>query len=250
MPEPQADDKHPPAHIAIIMDGNGRWAASRNRPRTQGHLEGLTTAKKIVKAVSDRGVQYLTLYVFSTENWKRSASEVGFIMGLVKQHLKRELDFYRENHIRTRHIGDSAGLPPDVAQDLRDVCEETKHFDGLQVILALNYGGRGEITRAVQRLAQTIAARPDAAQTNAAITEQSIRDHLDNPDVPDPDLVIRTGGDLRSSNFLVWQSAYSEFYFSDKLWPDWTEADLDLAIAAYQQRDRRFGGVKQPSGRP
>ncbi|MDR2536822.1 MAG: di-trans,poly-cis-decaprenylcistransferase [Treponema sp.] len=239
MPEPQADDKHPPTHIAIIMDGNGRWAASRNRPRTQGHLEGLTTAKKIVKAVSDRGVQYLTLYVFSTENWKRSASEVGFIMGLVKQHLKRELDFYRENYIRTRHAGDSAGLPPDVAQDLRDVCEETKQFDGLQVILALNYGGRDEITRAVQRL----------ARTNAAITEQSIRDHLDNPDVPDPDLVIRTGGDLRSSNFLVWQSAYSEFYFSDKLWPDWTEADLDLAIAAYQQRDRRFGGVKQPSGR-
>jgi undecaprenyl diphosphate synthase len=240
MPDPQADDKHPPAHIAIIMDGNGRWAASRNRPRTQGHLEGLTTAKKIVKAASDRGVQYLTLYVFSTENWKRSASEVGFIMGLVKQYLKREFDFYRENHIRTRHAGDSVALPLDVAQDLRDVCEETKCFDGLQVILALNYGGRDEITRAVQRL----------VQTNTAITEQNIRDHLDNPDVPDPDLIIRTGGDLRSSNFLVWQSAYSEYYFSDKLWPDWTEADLDLAIAAYQQRDRRFGGVKQPSGRP
>jgi undecaprenyl diphosphate synthase len=234
MPQSQTDDKPPPAHIAIIMDGNGRWAVSRNRPRTQGHLEGLAAAKKIVKAASNRGVRYLTLYVFSTENWKRSASEVGFIMGLVKQHLKRELDFYRENRIRTRHAGDSAGLPPDVAQDLRDVCEETKGYNGLQVVLALNYGGRDEIARAFQRL----------AETGAAATEQSIRDHLDNPDVPDPDLIIRTGGDMRSSNFLVWQAAYSEFYFSDKLWPDWTEADLDLAIAAYQRRDRRFGGVK------
>jgi undecaprenyl diphosphate synthase len=224
-----------PLHIGIIMDGNGRWAARRNMPRTQGHLEGLTVAKRIVKAASDRGVGFLTLYVFSTENWKRTAEEVGFIMALVKQHLKRELDFYRENHIRTRHAGDLVGLPADVAQDLRDVCEETKNFTGLQVILALNYGGRDEIVRAVGRL----------VQSGAAISEQSIREHLDNPDVPDPDLIVRTGGDLRSSNFLLWEGAYSEYHFSPKLWPDWNEADLDAAIADFQQRDRRFGGVKQ-----
>ncbi|MDR3303344.1 MAG: di-trans,poly-cis-decaprenylcistransferase [Treponema sp.] len=228
------DTQSAPLHIGVIMDGNGRWATRRNLPRTHGHLEGLSVAKRIVKAASDRGIGFLTLYVFSTENWKRTAEEVGFIMTLVKQHLKRELDFYRENHIRTRHAGDLAGLPADVAQDLRDVCEETKRFTGLQVILALNYGGRDEITRAVRRL----------VCSGAAISEQSIQEQLDNPDVPDPDLIIRTGGDVRSSNFLLWEGAYSEYYFSPKLWPDWTEADLDEAIAEFRRRDRRFGGVK------
>jgi undecaprenyl diphosphate synthase len=217
------------------MDGNGRWAQQRKLLRTQGHLEGLKTAKRTVKAARELGAEYLTLYVFSTENWKRAAEEVGFILGLVKQYLKAELDFYRENRIRLRHAGDPTGLPADIAQDLREAAEETREFDGMQVILALNYGGRNEILRAVKRLLQ--AGTP-------ALTEETLSRHLDNPDIPDPDLIIRTGGDCRISNFLLWEGAYSEYYFSDKLWPDWTEEDLIAAVRAYQRRDRRFGGVQ------
>jgi undecaprenyl diphosphate synthase len=219
------------------MDGNGRWAQERKQLRTQGHLEGLKCAKRIVKAASDLGVRYLTLYVFSTENWKRAAEEVGFIMGLVKQYLKGELDFYRENRIRLRHTGDPAGLPPDISRELREALEETCSFEGMQVILALNYGGRDEIVRAVRRL--TAAGLPPEA-----VTAETIRRNLDNPDIPDPDLIIRSGGDHRISNFLLWEGAYSEYYFSDTLWPDWTETDLADAVAAYQKRERRFGGVK------
>lgn len=239
MPVSVADlNPYIPAHIGIIMDGNGRWARKRNQFRTQGHLEGLKSAKRIVKAASDRGVQFLTLYVFSTENWKRTAEEVGFIMGLVKQYLKGELDFYRENHIRIRHTGDPAGLPPDILRELREAAEETRRFEGLQVILALNYGGRDEIIRAMKRLLT-------AGFSESAITGELLAQYLDNPDVPDPDLIIRTGGEYRTSNFLLWEGAYSEYYFSDKLWPDWTEADLVAAIEDYQSRDRRFGGVKK-----
>jgi undecaprenyl diphosphate synthase len=201
--------------------------------RTQGHLEGLKTAKKIVKAASDRGIGFLTLYVFSTENWKRAADEVGFIMGLVKQHLKAELNFYRENGIRIRHAGDPAGLPPDIVKELQEACEDTRNFGGLQVVLALNYGGRDEIVRAVRRM----------NRSDTALTEAGIRQHLDNPDVPDPDLIIRTAGEHRISNFLLWEGAYAEYYISDTLWPDWTEADLVAALGEYQKRERRFGGV-------
>jgi undecaprenyl diphosphate synthase len=219
------------------MDGNGRWAQRKNQLRTQGHLEGLKTAKRIVKAASDLGIRYLTLYVFSTENWKRTAEEVGFIMGLVKQHLKGELDFYRENRIRIRHTGDPKGLPPDIARELAEAAEDTRSFEGLQVILALNYGGRDAIVRAAQRLFASV-------EQQEKITEEGIRHYLDNPDIPDPDLIIRTAGEHRTSNFLLWEGAYAEYYFSDILWPDWTEADLVSAIAAYQQRERRFGGGK------
>jgi undecaprenyl diphosphate synthase len=220
------------------MDGNGRWARQKKQLRTQGHLEGLKSAKRIVKAASDLEVQFLTLYVFSTENWKRTSEEVGFIMGLVKQYLKGELDFYRENRIRIRHTGDPAGLPSDIVRELREAAEETRRFEGLQVILALNYGGRDEIVRAMRRL----LAR---GIPESAITEELLGQYLDNPDVPDPDLLIRTGGEYRTSNFLLWEGAYSEYYFSDKLWPDWTEADLVAAIEDYQRRERRFGGVKK-----
>jgi undecaprenyl diphosphate synthase len=219
------------------MDGNGRWARKRNQIRTQGHLEGLKTAKRIVKAASDMGISYLTLYAFSTENWKRAADEVGFIMGLVKRYLIEEMDFYRQNGIRIRHAGDSAGLPPDIAGEIQRACEDTKGFQGLQVILALNYGGRDEICRAVRRL---IRGR---GETEPALTEDAIRQYLDNPDVPDPDLIIRTAGELRTSNFLLWEAAYSEYYISDILWPDWTEEDLRTAVSDFQKRDRRFGGV-------
>jgi undecaprenyl diphosphate synthase len=233
-----------PRHIGIIMDGNGRWAQRKNQLRTQGHLEGLKTAKKIVKAASDLYIQFLTLYVFSTENWKRTTEEVGFIMGLVKQHLKAELDFYRENRIRIRHAGDPGGLPPDIARELDEACEDTRSFDGLQVILALNYGGRDAIVRAVARWLASLDQKQVEKRVSEHITEEGIRRCLDNPDIPDPDLIIRTAGEYRTSNFLLWEGAYAEYYFSQTLWPDWTEEDLRVAIVAYQQRERRFGGGK------
>jgi undecaprenyl diphosphate synthase len=225
-----------PVHVGIIMDGNGRWARNRGQLRTQGHLEGLKAAKRIVKAASDMGIKYLTLYAFSTENWKRAADEVGFIMGLVKQYLRGELDFYREHRIRIRHAGDALGLPADIQAELASAAADTKDFEGMQVILAINYGGRDEITRAIRRLAAKGA-------DFAGLAEKDIAAHLDNPDLPDPDLVIRSAGEYRTSNFLLWESAYAELYVSPKLWPDWTGADLEAAVEAYQNRDRRFGGI-------
>ena len=225
-----------PVHIGIIMDGNGRWAQKRGQIRTQGHLEGLKAAKRIVKAASDMGVKYLTLYAFSTENWKRAAGEVSFIMGLIKQYLRGELDFYRENHIRIRHSGDAAGLPPDIQAELAKAASDTKDFTGMQVILAINYGGRDEIVRALRRL----GAEGKSAD---GISESDIAARLDNPDVPDPDLIIRSAGELRTSNFLLWEGAYAELYVSPKLWPDWTGEDLALALDEFRNRDRRFGGI-------
>ena len=217
------------------MDGNGRWAQRRGLIRTQGHLEGLKTAKKIVKTAAETGISFLTLYAFSTENWKRSAEEVGFIMTLIKQYLGAELDFYRENHIRIRHTGDPEGLPQDIRNELDQACRETSGFPGLQVILALNYGGRDEIVRAVKQAIKNGITLPDEADISA---------HLDNPDVPNPDLIIRTAGEFRTSNFLIWEGAYAEYYISDKLWPDWESEDLINAVEEYNNRDRRFGGLK------
>ena len=225
-----------PEHIGIIMDGNGRWAEGRGQLRTQGHLEGLKAAKRVVKAASDLGVRYVTLYTFSTENWKRTTEEVGFIMSLVKQYLRGELDFYRENRIRIRHTGNREGLSADILHELDQACSDTGGFEGLQVILALNYGGRDEIARAVNKL---LAERTDSAPISA----ETISRYMDNPDVPDPDLIIRTAGEFRTSNFLLWESAYAEYVVSQKLWPDWTGKDLEEAIAAYRNRERRFGGV-------
>jgi undecaprenyl diphosphate synthase len=222
------------------MDGNGRWAQQRGLMRTQGHLEGLQAAKRIVKAASDMGVQYLTLYAFSTENWKRAAEETGFIMGLVKQYLRGEMNFYRQNHIRIRHAGDAAGLPPEIAAEIAAAVADTRKFSGMQVILALNYGGRDEVARAVRRIA---AQRHGEGQNMAAVTENDIAAYLDNPDVPDPDLIIRSAGEYRLSNFLLWEGAYAELYVSAKFWPDWTGDDLAEALAAYRNRDRRFGGI-------
>jgi len=227
-----------PRHVGIIMDGNGRWARLRGGVRTQGHLEGLNAAKRVVKAASDMGVGFLTLYVFSTENRKRAASEVGFIMGLVRRYLRGEMDFYRENRIRIRHAGDAAGLPRDVAEELASAQADTRAFEGLQVILALNYGGRDEILRAVRRLA---ASGADMAE----IAERDLASCLDNPDVPDPDLVIRSAGERRTSNFLLWEGAYAELHVSPKLWPDWTGRDLAEAINEYRGRERRFGGIAE-----
>jgi len=225
-----------PSHVGIIMDGNGRWAQARGLPRVEGHREGTENAKRIVKAASEIGIHYLTLFAFSTENWKRASDEVGFLMGLIRLHLVTEFDFYRQNRIRVLHSGDLEGLPADVAAEIRTTVRDTSAFDGLTVNLAINYGGRDEILRAV--------ARAHAAGGQAEITEESFRTHLDQPSVPDPDLVIRTGGERRLSNFLLWESAYAELYFSAKLWPDWDRQDLVDALVDYCGRSRRFGGAE------
>jgi undecaprenyl diphosphate synthase len=231
MPAP-ARESSIPVHVGIIMDGNGRWAKARGLPRSEGHREGLNTAKAIVKAAEELGVLFLSLYVFSTENWKRASDEVGFLMRLIKQHLSAELDFYRANGIRVLHSGDPEGLPADVLREIREVEADTAAFGRMTVNLAINYGGRDEIARA--------ARRRSAAGIEPSV--EALRGAMDHPELPDPDLVIRTSDELRMSNFLTWESAYSELWFSPKLWPDFTRDDLAAAIAAYANRDRRFGG--------
>jgi len=225
-----------PDHVGIIMDGNGRWAKQRGLVRTQGHLEGLAAAKRIVKAASEMGIKYLTLYAFSTENWKRAADEVGFIMGLIKQYLRAEFDFSKKNKIRVRHAGDITGLPIDIQKEITDTIRDTADFDGLQVVLAINYGGRDEIIRAAGKLAA-------AGKDMTTLREEDFSAYLDNPDIPDPDLIIRSAGEYRTSNFLLWEGAYSEIYISKKFWPDWEKEDLEAAIEDYMGRDRRFGSV-------
>jgi undecaprenyl diphosphate synthase len=230
------DPERLPRHVGIIMDGNGRWARERARPRTEGHLEGGKAAKRVVAAAADLGLQFLSLYVFSTENWARAAEEVSYLMVLVRSNLRREFDFYRQKGIRIVHSGNLAGLPPEIAREIVEVSRETSGFTGLTLNLAINYGGRDEILRAV--------ARAHAAGGQAEVTEESFRAHLDQPSVPDPDLVIRTGGERRLSNFLLWESAYAELYFSAKLWPDWDRQDLVDALVDYCGRSRRFGGAE------
>ena len=222
-------------HIGIIMDGNGRWAQQRGQLRTQGHLEGIKAAKRIVKAASDLGIPCLTLYTFSTENWKRAEEEVGFVMSLVKKHVRAELDFYRENRIRVRHAGNRERLPAEILDELDGACADTRDFQGTQVVVALNYGGRDEIVRAVKKL----------TAGGEEVTEETISRHMDNPDIPDPDLIIRTAGEFRSSNFLLWEAAYAEYHISQKLWPDWSQEDLQQAIQDYQNRRRRFGAESE-----
>jgi undecaprenyl diphosphate synthase len=222
-----------PAHVGIIMDGNGRWAKSRGLPRTEGHREGLKTAKRIVQAAEDLGVKYLSFYVFSTENWKRATEEVGFLMGLIKQHLSAELAFYRSNRIRVLHSGDPGGLPSDIVAEIRKVVADTAAFDRMTVNLAINYGGRDEIVRAARRL----------AAAGAEASEAAFRASMDHPELPDPDLIIRTSDEMRFSNFLLWESAYAELWFTSKLWPDFGPEDLAEAIRAYRGRERRYGGA-------
>ena len=225
-------------HIGIIMDGNGRWATMRKLPRTAGHRQGITTAKKIIKEAIKLGVPWLTLYVFSTENWKRTQKEVGFLMKLIISHMRNEASFYQENRIRVRHTGNIDGLPGDVQKEINKSILNTKDYDAITVNLAINYGGRDEIIRAVNKWIK------DTDQTNNKLTEEIFRSYLDNKDLPDPDLIIRSAGEHRSSNFMIWESAYSEYFYSDKLWPDFTEEDLRLAIANFGKRSRKFGGLK------
>jgi undecaprenyl diphosphate synthase len=226
-----------PLHLGIIMDGNGRWAQHRGLGRTEGHKEGLKVAKRITQAASDAGIRYLSLYVFSTENWKRAEQEVSFLMFLLKNHLLKEWDFYRDNGIRVVHSGNLSGLPAEVQADLVQVQADTRDFGGLTVNLAINYGGQDEILRAVHRW-QNEVDRPD-------LDAATFQRYLDQPDLPPVDLLVRTAGEVRLSNFLLWESAYAEFYFSNKFWPDWSEDDLKLALKDYQKRQRKFGGVHE-----
>lgn len=238
-----------PSHVAIIMDGNGRWAKQRGLARTEGHQEGLEVAKRIVLAARQEGVRFLSLYTFSTENWKRTAQEVGFLMSLIRGHLMKELDFYRENQIRIIHSGDRSGLSRDVLAEIDRAVEDTQRHRELTVNLAINYGGRDEILRSMRHVLSNLCktGTSDAASLDAAVgslDEKTIALHLDHPEIPDPDLIIRTGGEIRLSNFLLWQSAYSELYFSAKYWPDFTSEDFHAALEDYAHRERRFGGAK------
>lgn len=227
------DSNKIPTHVGIIMDGNGRWATEKKLPRTKGHKEGLETAKKIIKCARKFGIKYITLYTFSTENWKRTQEEVGFLMGLITTHLRNEFEFYKENGVRLMHIGDKAGLPMEVQTEINLAIEDCKNFNDITAILAINYGGRDEILRAAKKFAKS-------ANINSA-TEQDFSNFLDTNNVPDVDLLIRTGSEMRTSNFLPWQAAYAELYFDDKLWPDYTEEDFEKALNSFQNRQRRFG---------
>ena len=225
-----------PEHVAIIMDGNGRWAKKRGLPRTAGHKEGLTSAKKIVAAAAKLGIKYVTLYTFSTENWKRAQEEVGYLMSLIKGHLRAEFEFYKKNGIRVEHIGDLDGLPADVKSEIINAKKDTEHFTGTTCVLAINYGGRDEIVRGIKKiLAEGVSVD--------SVTEEIVSKSLDIPYLPPVDLMIRTGGEERLSNFLLWQCAYAEFIFTDTLWPDYNDNEFFEDILKYQQRNRRFGAV-------
>ena len=231
------DDMTIPTHVGIIMDGNGRWAQKRNLPRTAGHKEGLEVAKRIISCAAEIGIKYVTLYTFSTENWKRTEEEVGFLMGLITRHLRAEYKFYKEHGIRIRHIGDTGKLPVSVQKEMLAAEEETADFKKMTVVLAINYGGRDELIRALKNLSPKII--------DGSICEQDISKAFDVPELPDADVIIRTGGEKRLSNFLLWQSAYSELFFSDTLWPDFDCKEFLSILSDFNNRDRRFGDVKR-----
>lgn len=231
-----------PQHVAIILDGNGRWAERRGLPRAMGHKAGCETLEQTVRDCAALGIKYLTVYGFSTENWKRSAEEVGALMNLFRFYLKRLLKIAKEEGCRVVMAGDKSRFAPDIVEALDVLIRETKDYDKMTFVIAINYGGRDELRRGVKKMLAEYAEHPfDIDET---VTEQYVAAHLDNPDVPDPDLLIRTSGELRISNFLIWEIAYSEIYITDLLWPDFNMEALEDAILAYNTRDRRFGGRK------
>lgn len=231
-----------PVHIAIIMDGNGRWAKKRSLPRAAGHSRGVESVRDIVKACSQLGVQYLTLYTFSTENWRRPKDEVSMLMRLLLKSLRDETDELNQNDIKITMIGDIDALPGEVQKELMDACEKTIHNKKMVLNLALSYSGRNEILMAVKNLVKSVE---NNNLNSADIDEKIMSSHLMTKDIPDPDLVIRTSGEFRVSNFLLWQIAYSEFYISNVLWPDFRRNDLYDAIKSFQKRERRFGKVSE-----
>ena len=230
-----------PNHIAIILDGNGRWAKAKGLPRGYGHVKGCANLEQVCYDIKDLGVKYLTVYAFSTENWKRSTEEVTGIMNLLRSYLSNCVERASKDGLRIRVIGDRSALDADIVEMLEHAERETAKFDKLDFTIALNYGGRDELRRTMTKLAKQVQEGTLAPE---AITEDVIAKHLDTADLPDPDLLIRTSGELRLSNYLIWQLAYAEFYFTDTLWPDFDKESLKEAIRYYNGRERRFGGVK------
>lgn len=231
-----------PNHVAIILDGNGRWAKKKGMPRTYGHVKGCENLEKICSVAKELGVKYLTVYAFSTENWKRSKEEVDALMKLFRNYMKKCIKISRDNKMQVHVIGDPTAFDPDLQEKIKELEEYSSQYDELYFQIALNYGSRDEIKRAVQKMAEDVKAEKLNPEE---ISEQTISDYLDTKGLPDPDLLIRTSGEERLSNFLMWQLAYTEFYFTDVAWPDFNKAELIKAIEKYNQRDRRYGGVKE-----
>jgi len=231
-----------PRHIGIIMDGNGRWAKKRGLIRSAGHRAGTDATRKIVRACGELGVQYLTTYVFSAENWGRPSGEVSMLMDLLVEMTRKEIAELNANNVRLKAIGDLSRLPPKTRQELLNGIESTSGNSGLTLVLAISYGGRSEIVHAVKEFALQYSKNPSLLDN---LNEEVFRSFLFTKDIPDPELIIRTGGEKRISNFLLWQSAYAELYMTDILWPDFDKAALLDAIADYNKRDRRFGKVKE-----
>ena len=236
----QVDFTRLPRHLAVIMDGNGRWAAQRHLPRVEGHRAGIESVREVVEGSARLGIRVLTLYAFSVENWKRPVSEVSTLMTLLKRYLRLELNTLLRNNIRFRVIGRAEDLAPDVRSELALAQEKTAANSGMLFNIALNYGGRAEIVEAVKRLI-------DEGVAADRVDEQRFAEYLYTAGQPDPDLLIRTSGEMRVSNFLLWQIAYSEIWVTDTLWPDFRKRHLLEAILAYQKRDRRYGGINQPA---
>ena len=230
-----------PNHIAIILDGNGRWAKKRGMPRSYGHVKGCENLEDICEVAKELGVKYLTVYAFSTENWKRSKEEVDGLMKLFRNYLKKCIKISQKNNMRVKVIGDVSAFDPDIQESIVKLENFSKDFTELHFQIALNYGSRDEITRAVNRMLED----QKAGKLATPVEEETISNYLDTAGIPDPDLMIRTSGELRLSNYLLWQLAYTEFYFTDVPWPDFKRDDLVKAIEKYNERDRRYGGVKE-----
>ena len=237
-----AEEKRVPAHVAIILDGNGRWAKAKGMPRNYGHLQGAKAVEDILVDARDLGIKYLTVYAFSTENWNRPEKEVSALMTLLQNYLKTSIKKSMKNNVRCRVIGEKSRLSADIQKAIKDLEETTAGNTGLTFTIAINYGSRDEITRAVRKVAEKCVA---GQLLPNAITEASIEQELDTAFLPDPDLLTRTCGEQRISNFLLWQCAYTEFYYTDIAWPDFNKAELEKAIAAYGRRDRKYGGLEQ-----
>ena len=238
-PAGKREDSRVPRHIAIILDGNGRWAKKRGLPRTAGHAVGAETFRKIATYCREIGVEYLTVYAFSTENWRRPENEVSTIMKLLGNYLQEAIDTMEREHIRMKVLGDLEAMSPELQEMVAKTDEISRRYEGSQVNICLNYGGRDEILHAARRYARDYAA----GKAEGELTEETFASYLYSAGIPDPDLLIRPGGELRLSNFLLWQCAYAEFYFTDVLWPDFTPEELDRAIEAFNARNRRYGGV-------
>lgn len=235
-------DRNIPQHVAIIMDGNGRWAKKRGLPRTAGHYQGAKVVEQILEDADHMGIRYLTVYAFSTENWSRPQAEVKTLMNLLRTYMKTSLAKCAKNNVRIRVIGDKTILDADLQEAIRNLEQDTRNNTGISFQIAINYGGRDELRRVAAQIARQVQ---DGLLRPEEITEETISDYLDTAGIPDPDLLIRTSGEERISNFLIWQCAYTEYYFTDVTWPDFNKEELERAVEAYRHRERRMGGLMQ-----